>query len=45
MFLFHPWFGIAGILAGAVMVVLALANNSATDALLKEANEKSTTER
>ena len=41
MFLFHPWFGIAGILAGAVMVVLALANNSATDALLKEANEKS----
>ena len=41
MFLFHPWFGVAGILAGAVMVILALANNSATDALLKEANEKS----
>ncbi len=41
MFLFHPWFGVAGILAGAIMVVLALANNSATDALLKEANEKS----
>ena len=41
MFLFHPWFGVAGILAGAVMVLLALANNSATDALLKEANEKS----
>lgn len=41
MFLFHPWFGVSGILAGAVMVVLALANNSATDSLLKEANEKS----
>jgi ATP-binding cassette subfamily C protein EexD len=41
MFLFHPWFGVAGILAGAIMVILALANNSATDALLKEANEKS----
>ena len=41
MFLFHPWFGVAGIVAGAVMVVLAIANNSATDALLKEANEKS----
>ena len=41
MFSFHPWFGVAGILAGAVMVVLAIANNSATDALLKEANEKS----
>ena len=41
MFLFHPWFGLAGILAGAIMVLLAIANNSATDALLKEANEKS----
>ena len=41
MFLFHPWFGLAGILAGAMMVLLAIANNSATDALLKEANEKS----
>ena len=41
MFLFHPWFGVAGILAGAIMVLLAIANSSATDALLKEANEKS----
>ena len=41
MFSFHPWFGIAGILCGAVMVVLAFANNSATDSLLQAANEKS----
>ena len=41
MFSFHPWFGIAGILCGAVMVVLAFTNNSATDSLLQAANEKS----
>ena len=41
MFLFHPWFGIAGIVSGIAMVALALANNSSTDRLLKEANEKS----
>ena len=41
MFSFHPWFGISGILCGAVMVVLAFANNSATDSLLQAANEKS----
>ena len=40
MFMFHPWFGVAGILSGAVMVALAIVNNSATDELLKEANEK-----
>ena len=38
MFLFHPWFGFAGILAGISMVVLALANESSTNELLKEAN-------
>ena len=38
MFLFHPWFGIAGILAGIAMVVLAIANESSTNKLLTEAN-------
>jgi len=40
MFLFHPWFGVAGIFSAAVMVVLAVANNSATNAILKDANGK-----
>jgi len=39
MFLFHPWFGVAGIVGGAIMVALAALNNSVTDAVLKEANE------
>ena len=30
MFMFHPWFGVAGILSGLVMVALAYANESAT---------------
>jgi len=38
MFLFHPWFGVAGILAGISMVALALANESSTNKLLNEAN-------
>ena len=38
MFLFHPWFGIAGVLAGIAMVVLAIANESSTNKLLTEAN-------
>ena len=38
MFLFHPWFGVAGILAGIAMVVLAIANESSTNKLLTEAN-------
>lgn len=41
MFLFHPWFGVAGILAGIVMLSLTLINESATTALLKEANIES----
>ncbi len=41
MFMFHPWFGLAGILSGLVMVALAYANESATNNLLKEANLES----
>ncbi len=41
MFMFHPWFGIAGILSGVVMVVLALASEAATNKLLTEANAES----
>ena len=41
MFMFHPWFGVAGILSGLVMVALAYANESATNGLLKEANLES----
>lgn len=40
MFMFHPWFGVSGIVSGIVMIALAYANNSATDGLMKEANEK-----
>jgi len=40
MFLFHPWFGAAGIFSAAVMVALAVANNAATNETLKDANEK-----
>lgn len=38
MFMFHPWFGVAGIVSGIVMIVLAFATESATNSLLKEAN-------
>ena len=38
MFLFHPMFGIAGIISGVVMVTLAIANEKATSKPLKEAN-------
>lgn len=41
MFMFHPWFGIAGILSGMVMVTLAYANETATNGLLKDANVES----
>lgn len=41
MFMFHPWFGVSGIIAGVVMVILAIINNSLTDQLIKQANEKS----
>ena len=38
MFLFHPMFGIAGIISGVVMVTLAIANEKATGKPLREAN-------
>lgn len=40
MFLFHPWFGIAGILAGILMVVLAVINERLTHKPLNEANSR-----
>jgi ATP-binding cassette, subfamily C, bacterial EexD len=41
MFMFHPWFGIVAILAGIVMIVLALLNESTTNKKLKNANQQS----
>ncbi len=41
MFLFHPWFGIAAIFAGIVMVILAVANEKVTNEKLTEANAQS----
>ena len=41
MFLFHPWFGVAGIVGATVMVALAYANESSTNNLMKEANNES----
>ena len=38
MFLFHPWFGVAGILAGIAMFALAVANEKVTGKRLKDAN-------
>ena len=38
MFMFHPWFGVAGIASGVVMVALAYANEAATNTLMNEAN-------
>lgn len=41
MFMFHPWFGVAGIVSGIVMVALAFATETATNKLLAEANTES----
>lgn len=41
MFLFHPLFGIVAILAGIVMVILAVINERVTTRKLKEANTQS----
>ncbi len=41
MFMFHTWFGVAGILSGIVMVALAYANEASTNKLLKDANLES----
>ena len=38
MFLFHPMFGIAGIISGIIMVTLAIVNEKATGKLLTNAN-------
>lgn len=40
MFMFHPLFGVAGILSGLAMVALAYANETSTNSLLKEANNE-----
>ena len=38
MFLFHPMFGIAGIISGIIMVTLAIVTEKATGKLLSDAN-------
>ena len=38
MFMFHTWFGVAGIISGIAMVILAYANEASTNSLMKEAN-------
>lgn len=41
MFMFHPWFGVAGIVSGAIMVALAFTTEKVTRSLLNEANSGS----
>ena len=38
MFMFHPWFGVVGIIGGIIMVCLALVQEAATNKTIKEAN-------
>ncbi len=38
MFMFHPWFGVVGIISGIVMIAFAFATEKATNEKLKEAN-------
>ena len=40
MFMFHPWFGVAAIFAGIVMIVLAYINEKLTSKKLQDANSK-----
>ncbi len=40
MFMFHPWFGVSAIIAGFIMVVLAITNEKATNNKLQDANVK-----
>jgi ATP-binding cassette subfamily C protein EexD len=40
MFLFHPWFGVAGIIGAVIMVALAYVNENVTSKKLLEANSK-----
>lgn len=41
MFMFHTWFGVAAIIAGIMMVILAVANEKLTNQRLKDANTES----
>jgi ATP-binding cassette subfamily C protein EexD len=41
LFLFHPWFGVAGLTAGAVLFMLTLWNETATRNSLANANQTS----
>lgn len=38
MFLFHPWLGVFAIIAGIILVILAITNEKSTQKLLSEAN-------
>lgn len=38
MFLFHPWFGVIGIIGGIIMVALAYAQEASTNEPMKKAN-------
>ncbi len=40
MFLFHPWFGVIGIIAAIIMVSLAIITEATTNQRMKEANEQ-----
>lgn len=40
MFMFHPWFGVAAIFAGIVMVILAYVNEITTSKKLQDANSQ-----
>ena len=40
MFMFHSWFGVAAILAGIVMVLLAYTNEKVTGKTMKDANSQ-----
>lgn len=41
MFMFHPWFGVMGIIGGIVLICLAYAQELATNKTLKDANSDS----
>ena len=41
MFMFHAWFGVAAIIAGIVMVILAYTNEFVTSNKMKDANSQS----
>ncbi len=40
MFMFHFWFGVAAIVAGIIMIVLAIINEKVTNKRLKDANSQ-----